>query len=87
MKVKKEFILKSVANQYVVVPVGKEAVNFNGMLTLNKTAKLLYEALAVDKTIEELVSVLTDTYDISEEYARRDVLEFIKTLESKNILE
>jgi hypothetical protein len=87
MKVKKEFILKSIANQYVVVPVGNEAVNFNGMLTLNKTAKLLYEALAEEKSVEDLVLVLTDTYDISEEFARRDVLEFIKTLESKNVLE
>jgi len=87
MKVKKDFILKEVANQFVVVPVGKASVNFNGMLTLNKTAKLLYEALEKDQTVEDLVALLTDTYDISEEFAKRDVLAFLEVLKSRNILE
>jgi hypothetical protein len=86
MKIKKEYILKEVANQYVVVPTGKETINFNGMLTLNKTAKMLFEALAEDKEIEDLVSLLQEHYDLDYDQALIDVKDFIKVLESKQMI-
>ncbi|MDX9691767.1 MAG: PqqD family protein [Acholeplasmataceae bacterium] len=86
MKIKEGYILKEVAKQYIVVPVGDEAINFNGILTLNKSAKYLFEALLDDKTVAELVLLLTHKYEINEDKARQDVLEFIHILESKNIL-
>ena len=54
MKIKKGFILKSVSDKFIVVPVGEEAVNFNGLMTLNKSGKLLFEALQQESTIESL---------------------------------
>lgn len=87
MKIKKGFVLKEVAKEYIVVPIGSEAINFNGMLTLNKSAKRLFEALSEDKTVDDLVKVLTDFYDINVEQALVDVNAFIQILESKNMLE
>ncbi|BCR35468.1 PqqD family protein [Mariniplasma anaerobium] len=86
MRIKEGYILKDVANQYVVVPIGNEAINFNGMLRLNKTAKLLFEALLEEQEIEDLILLLKENYDISEEDALRDVKDFLTVLESKNIL-
>lgn len=37
MKVKQGFMLREIANNYVVVPVGKAAIDFNGIITLNQT--------------------------------------------------
>lgn len=37
MKIKKGFVLRSVVGSRVVVPMGNEAINFNGMITLNET--------------------------------------------------
>lgn len=87
MKIKDAYILKEVANQYVVVPTGKEVINFNGMMTLNRTAKLLFEALQEDKEIDELVNLLVEHFDINMEQAHIDVLDFIKILESKKMFE
>ncbi|PKK92734.1 MAG: PqqD family protein [Tenericutes bacterium HGW-Tenericutes-6] len=87
MRIKEGFILKQVAKQYVVVPVGKNAINFNGMITLNHSAKLLFDALEKDATEQDLVNVLLEAYDISEEFALRDVRSFINTLEEKNVIE
>lgn len=87
MKIKDAYILKEVANQYVVVPTGKEVINFNGMMTLNRTAKLLFEALQEDKEIDELVNLLVEHFDISMKQAHIDVLDFIKILESKKMFE
>ncbi len=87
MKIKQGFILKQVANQYVVVPVDKAAINFNGMITLNHSSKILYDALAKDVTEQDLVNILLEEYDLSEEYAVRDVKSFIKLLEERNVIE
>ncbi len=87
MRIKKEYILKEVANQYVVVPTGKETINFNGMLTLNNTAKMLFEALEEDKNIDDLVALLQEHYDIDEQQALIDVKDFLTVLESKQMIE
>ena len=87
MKVKKDYILREIANEVVVVPTGKEAIRFNGMLTLNQSAKILFEALYQEQTKESLVNLLLDTYDISQEQAIKDVDEFLLILEERKILE
>jgi hypothetical protein len=87
MKVKSGYVLKSVAGQYIVVPTGTEAINFNGLLNLNESGKLLFETLLKETSLEELINVLTNTYDIDEATAKADVLSFISKLKSKNILE
>ncbi len=87
MKVKKDYILREIAYEVVVVPTGKEAIRFNGMLTLNRSAKILFEALYQEQTKESLVNLLLDTYDISQEQAIKDVDEFLLILEERKILE
>jgi len=57
------------------------------MLTLNNTAKMLFEALEEDKEIQDLVSLLQENYDISEEQALIDVKDFLTVLESKKMIE
>ena len=87
MKVKSNYILRSVADQHVVVPTGQEAVNFNGIITLNNSGKILFELLQKETTKEKLVEALLERYDVTALQANADVEEFINTLNSKNILE
>jgi hypothetical protein len=37
MKIKSGYIMREVADNYVVVPTGQATVDFNGMITLNET--------------------------------------------------
>lgn len=86
MKIKEGFIVKEVAGKYVVVSVGDEALNFNLIIHLNESGKLLFETLKTGATEEELIKVLLDTYDVDEERAKKDVQAFIKVLKEKGIL-
>lgn len=45
MKIKPDFLLRKVAENYVVVPVGTAMVDFNGMINLNETGAFLWEKL------------------------------------------
>jgi len=87
MKIKEGFILKVVANEYIVVPVGNKALDFNGLITLNKSGKLLFEnMLNNDLTIDDLVKLLLDHYEIDELTAKKDVKEFVDKLKNKDII-
>ena len=43
MKIKDGFMIREVAGSYVVVPVGKRADEFNGMVHWNETGSFLLE--------------------------------------------
>ena len=86
MKVKQGFMLRAIAGNYVVVPVGKAAVDFNGIITLNETGAFLWEQLVHEVTLETLLNKMIDTYEVSMEQATNDLKAFIKTLEEANLL-
>ena len=87
MKVKNEYVLKTVGDQIIVVPIGLEAVKFHGMLTLNESGKFLFENLKEATTPEELTKKLVEAYDVSYEQAAADVLKFVSVLKERDILE
>jgi len=87
VKIKDDYILRSVANQHVVVPTGETAINFNGIITLNDTGKFLFEALKDDTDKEILIDKLTKNYDVTEEKARKDVEAFLDILRKNDLLD
>lgn len=89
MKIKKGYLVHEVAGNFVVIKIGQEAVNFNGLITLSESAKLLWDLLNREEgaTNSELVSKLLEEYEIDKETATNDVLEFVESLKKNNILE
>ena len=87
MKIKDGFILRQVADTYIVVAVGEEAKKANVMVTLNETGGFLWEKLTDGATQDELVKAILDTYEIDEETARADVNAFIEKVSGSNLIE
>ena len=89
MKIKTGYLVHEVAGNFVVIKIGQEAVNFNGLITLSESAKMLWDLLNRDEgaTVEELVNKLISEYEIDEETAKNDTLEFVQSLKDNNILE
>lgn len=87
MKIKEGFILRTVAGQNVVVPVGSNAMNFNAAITLNDSAAFLWKQLESEKTEQELLTSLTDEYEIDSATAKGDITVFLNVLKEHEILE
>lgn len=87
MKIKQDFILRQVADTWVVLPLGDTSVNFNGMLTLNESGALLWKMLERGADQEQLEETLLTEYNISREIAATDVELFLCRLEDAGCLE
>lgn len=87
MKVSEEFIIREIMDEFVIVPTGTKAENFNGIITTNSTGVFLWDILLKGSDREGLIKSLTDEFDVTEEEAAEDVSLFIETLKKHNILE
>ena len=80
MKRSPEFLLREVSGKLVLVPVGKAATAFPGMVTVNATGKFIWEQLENPCTLAEIVSAMTQRYEVSEETAQADAKGFLERL-------
>ena len=87
MKIKEDFVLRKVADSYVVVPVNKLTLDFNGIINLNETGAFLFEKLQNGCEKADLLKAMLDEYEVSEQKASADIDSFIKKLEEADVLE
>ena len=74
------FILRKAADLTVIVPVGREAVRFPGMLSVNETGRFLWELLKEEQTQQTLARALTDAFQVEGRQAEQDVHDFLEKL-------
>lgn len=86
MKVDKEFILREIAGDYIIIPTGKTVLDFNGLITVNEVGVDLWKMLQEDVTLDDLVKGILSEYDVEEDVAREDIQEFLAALEKGGIL-
>lgn len=87
MKIKEGFILRKIANSDVVIPVGNNIANFNGIISLNGTAAFLWSYLKEGVEISKLVEVIMKEYQIGKETAQSDIENFTAQLQQANMIE
>ena len=88
MKIKDGFILRSICGEYIVVGEGLAQVNFNKLLSLNETAAYLWkEAFGKDFSKQDLVKLLLDAYEVSEERASEDVDKLLAIWQKEGVVE
>lgn len=81
MKVSKDFIMREIAGECILIPVGAAAADLNRLISLNEVGKYVVELLSQEHSISELVNQITEEYDISPETALKDVEAFLKQLQ------
>lgn len=87
MRVQKEFVLREIAGDYVIIPTGKTVLAFNGLITVNEVGADLWKMLQSDVTFEELLRGILEVYEVDEETAREDIREFLEKLQQGGILD
>ena len=86
MKIAEGYILRQIADAYVVVPLTSPLVDFKSIISLNESGAFLWEKMEQDTTEEALLQALLAEYDIDEATAKADLDEFIGLLQEAGLL-
>ena len=86
MKINKEYVLREIAGDYIIIPVGKTVLEFNGLITVNEVGVLLWNMLQEEVTMDDLVKTVLHEYDVEEAVARADIQEFLDKLTKAGVL-
>lgn len=86
MRINKEFVLREIAGDYVIIPTGQTVLEFNGLITVNEVGVSLWNMLQEEVTEANLVDGILDEYEVEEDVAREDIREFLDVLVQGGIL-
>lgn len=84
------FVARRIAGELVVVPVLRGEAASGASLpffVLNESAERLWEALAEPRSPDELVRLLTHSWEVSVDRAREDVMAFLAELRALGAVE
>ena len=81
-----EFILREVAGEILVIPAGEAALQLNGMIVLNPVSKVIWKCLEKGATEAEIVTAVTDLFDVDTQEARNDITEFLDQMRKQGLL-
>ena len=87
MQLKEKFMLREIAGQWLLIPIGESVIDVNGIITLTESGAFLWKVLESDVTGEnELADALLGEYDIDCETALESVKLFLGDLKDRGIL-
>ena len=86
MRISGDFIMREIAGEHILVPVGAAAARFNGLITMNEVGKYIVDLLSEEHTLQELVDKITGEYDVDAQTALTDAEAFLAQLREVDAL-
>ena len=86
MKFKKDFILRDIMGETILVPINESITVFNGLITINELGKFIWENLESSKDEEDLLHKILEEYEVEEKEAKEDLDEFLDKLRQVDII-
>ena len=87
MKANGEMIVREIAGERLLIPVGETALRLHGMISVTETGALLWQQLQQECTLDGLVAAILAEYDVDEATARQDVQAFLEQLAGLELLQ
>ena len=75
-----DFVMREIAGEAFLIPVGNASVKFNGMITLNSVSAYIWKKLENPISKDELISAMLEDYEVEKEQVEKDVTEFLNML-------
>lgn len=86
MKIKKEFVLREIAGDSVLVPIGKTMKEYTGLFPVNDVGADIWKLLPEAESAEYIVDKLYEEYDVDKATLRKDVEEYLTKLRNYGII-
>ena len=80
MRLKKDLVIRQVADTWIVLALADSEVNFDGILTLNESAVLLWRELEKGANKDAMIDALISEYNVDRKQASEDIDAFLRKL-------
>lgn len=80
VRINKNFALKQIVDEYIVIATGDKAVKFSSVLVLNEVGAKVFKLLQAEKSEQEIAAALMAEYGIDEVTAAADTKRFVDKL-------
>ena len=81
MKIKEGFTVREMLGEYIIIPLGENALEYSGIIATNEVGKDIWDYLLQDHSKEEVLEYMLSIYDVDEDTLRTDIDNFIEKLE------
>ncbi|MBO4484407.1 MAG: PqqD family protein [Lachnospiraceae bacterium] len=86
MKLKYDFLLRDVGDRVVAVAVGEGSESFQGIITMNRSSKAIFELLREETSEEEILKKLMEQYEGTEAFFREEIGKMVLKLRNGGVL-
>lgn len=78
MKTNKDYMLREIAGESLLIPTGTASQKLNGMMRLTETAVFIWKQVDTAADLAEIVRRIREEFDVDQETAQRDVHGFLR---------
>lgn len=88
MRIKSDYKLRDIAGETIMVNQGKAGADMTKVISLNSSARLLYESLSGKEfEMSDVVKVLVDSYGIDQEKALVGAQTWVESMKECGVIE
>jgi coenzyme PQQ synthesis protein D (PqqD) len=80
-------VSRVIAGETLIVPVSRGTADLASLYSFNAVGSTIWEALEKPRTVDELVNLLADTYEVSPEKAREDLQVFLNEAQAAGVVQ
>ena len=86
MIIKKDLIKREIAGDTILVPIGKDVYDSNGLFVLNELGAFIWDLLPDAVSEDDLLKAILEEYDVDTDVAKADLQEFLENLRNLGII-
>lgn len=87
MKAKDGFVMRTVVDENIIMPINENIDKFEGAVALNDVSAFIWLKLQQSITWEELLQAVLNEFDVSYEIAEKDLKALLKCFQEYGLIE
>lgn len=86
VRIKEGYFLRKIMGDWVVIPYSNTGQSADVIMTLSNTASFLWGLMADEISVESLVALSIEKYDVDDTRAKAGIEKFLDLLRAKGLL-
>ena len=74
-------VSRKIADEVILVPIRQNVGDLESVFTLNEVGAFIWEQIDGRRQVKEIKEMIVEEFDVGEEEAEKDLIEFIQQLE------